>query len=126
MADSKAAPVADLALQSYWEAAAQGRLLLKHCRACKRNHYYPRPICPHCASSDSDWLEAKGEGTVYSWSVERRANPPYSIAYVTLPEGVTLLTAIVDCDLDKLSVGQKVTLAFEQRDGQPTPVFRPA
>ncbi|HEX2891042.1 Zn-ribbon domain-containing OB-fold protein [Vineibacter terrae] len=127
MADKKTdTPVADIALQPYWDAAARGKLLIKHCPACGRNHYYPRPICPHCFGDKTEWLETSGEGTIYSWSVERRANPPYSIAYVTLPEGVSLLTSIVDCDFDALSVGQKVKLAFEQRDGQPTPVFRPA
>ena len=125
MADKKTDTVADVALQPYWTAAAKGKLLIKHCTACGKNHYYPRPICPHCFSDSTEWLETGGDGTIYSWSVERRANPPYSIAYVTLEEGVTLLTSIVDCDLDKLSIGQKVKLGFEQRDGQPTPVFRP-
>jgi uncharacterized OB-fold protein len=126
MADKKTGTVADIALQPYWQAAARGKLLIKHCKACGRNHYYPRPICPHCFSDRTEWLEASGEGTIYSWSVERRANPPYSIAYITLAEGVSLLTSIVDCDFNALAVGQKVKLGFEQRDGQPTPVFRPA
>ena len=127
MADAKKPDMpADVALQPYWEAAAAGRLLLKHCNGCGRNHYYPRPVCPLCFSDRTDWLQASGEGTLYSWSVERRGNPPYSIAYVTLPEGVTLLTSIVDCDFDKLAVGQKLKLGFEQRDGLPVPVFRPA
>jgi uncharacterized OB-fold protein len=77
-------------------------------------------------SSDTEWLEASGEGSIYSWSVERRGTPPYAIAFVTLPEGPTLLTNIVDCDLDALAIGQKVKLAFETREDQPVPVFRPA
>ncbi len=116
---------ADLALEPYWEAARTGRLLLKQCRGCGKTHYYPRPICPFCMSSDTQWLEASGAGTVYSWSVERRATPPYAIAFVTLPEGPTLLTNIVDCDFDTLAIGQQVTLAFETREDQPVPVFRP-
>ena len=121
----KDAFTADLALAAYWEAARAGRLLLKHCRDCDKTHYYPRPLCPFCMSSDTQWREASGEGTIYSWSVERRATPPYAIAFVTLPEGPTLLTNIVDCDLDSLAIGQNVKLAFETRDEQPVPVFRP-
>ena len=49
-----------------------------------------------------------------------------AIAFVTLPEGPTLLTNIIDCDLDALAIGQKVKLAFETREEQPVPVFRPA
>lgn len=117
---------ADVALEPYWQAAREGRLLLKLCRACGKSHYYPRPLCPFCMSSDTEWREASGKGSIYSWSVERRATPPYAIAFVALAEGPTLLTNIVDCNLDALAIGQQVTLAFETRDEQPVPVFRPA
>lgn len=117
---------ADVALEPYWQAARAGRLLLKLCRACGKSHYYPRPLCPFCMSSDTEWREASGQGSIYSWSVERRATPPYAIAFVALAEGPTLLTNIVDCNLDALAIGQQVTLAFETRDEQPVPVFRPA
>ena len=119
------AAIADVALEPYWVAAREGKLLLKRCRSCGKSHYYPRPICPYCMSADTEWQQASGAGTVYSWSVERRATPPYAIAFVTLAEGPTLLTAIVDCDLDSIAIGQQVRLTFETRDGQPAPVFRP-
>lgn len=117
---------ADTALEPYWQAAREGRLLLKQCADCGQAHYYPRPLCPFCMSANTAWLEASGAGEIYSWSVERRASPPYAIAFVTLPEGPTLLTNIIDCDLDALAIGQKVKLAFETREEQPVPVFRPA
>ena len=125
MANAKDTLVADRALEAYWAAAREGRLLLKKCRDCGKTHYYPRALCPFCLSDNAEWVQAKGEGTIYSWSVERRAQPPYAIAFVTLAEGPTLMTNIVDCDLDGLAVGQPVTLAFETREGQPAPVFRP-
>lgn len=117
---------ADVALEPYWEAARAGRLLLKKCTDCGKAHYYPRPLCPFCMSANTEWLQASGHGSIYSWSVERRGAPPYAIAFVSLPEGPTLLTNIVDCDLDALAIGQKVQLAFETRDEMPVPVFRPA
>ncbi|MEQ8661002.1 MAG: OB-fold domain-containing protein [Gammaproteobacteria bacterium] len=126
MAEKNNALVADVALAPYWEAARAGRLLLRHCRPCARTYYYPRPLCPFCMSDDTEWREASGAGTVYSWSVERRAQPPYVIAFVTLAEGPTLMTNLVDCDADAVAIGQAVTLAFETRDEQPVPVFRPA
>ncbi len=126
MSDQGKAFGADTALEPYWAAAKEGRLLLRTCRDCGKTHYYPRPICPFCMSANTDWIEASGAGTVYSWSVERRADPPYAIAFVTLAEGPTIMTAIVDSDLDAIAVGQPVTLAFETRDERPVPVFRPA
>ena len=117
---------ADAAMAPYFEAAAEGRLLLKHCGDCSKPHYYPRPICPFCMSDNTEWLEASGDGEIYAWSVQRRADPPYAIAYVTLAEGPTIMTSIVDCDLDALAIGQKVALRFEVREGRQVPVFQPA
>ena len=57
----------------------------------------------------------------------RRADPQYVIAYVTLKEGITMMTNIVDCDYDTVAVGQAVELDFyETENGQKVPVFKPA
>ena len=72
----------------YFEAATQGKLLVKYCNDCKQYHHYPRPLCPFCFSDKTEWREAKGTGTVYSFSITRVPGPiPYAIAYVTLDEG---------------------------------------
>ena len=111
----------------FWEAAAEGRLLIKYCTACGEPHHYPRAICPFCGSDKTEWIEASGRGTIYSYSVFRRAPQPYAIAYVTLAEGPTMMTNIVDCDLDALRIGQAVRVAFKPTDGgPPVPMFTPA
>jgi uncharacterized protein len=111
----------------FWDAAAQGRLLLKRCRECGELHYYPRAICPFCFSDKTEWQPASGKGKIYSYSVMRRAPVPYAIAYVTLVEGVTMLTNIVDCDLDRIRIGQEVRLVFKPTEGgPPVPMFKPA
>ena len=51
---------------------------------------------------------------------------PYVIAYVTLAEGTTMMSNIVDCDPDKLRIGQPVTVTFRPSDGGPAlPMFTP-
>ena len=110
----------------YWESAKNGKLLVKTCKACGKLHYYPRTICPHCLSSDTDWVEASGKGTIYTYSVMRRTETPYVIAYVTLEEGVTMLSNIVECDVDDVTVGQAVEVVFRDTEGGlALPVFRP-
>lgn len=110
----------------FWNEAAEGRLVLKHCRSCRQAHWYPRFHCPHCGSADTEWITSRGDGEIYSFSVMRRAKPPYAIAYVTLDEGISIFTNIVDCDLDALSIGQRVALKFaDQKDGTKLPVFSP-
>lgn len=112
---------------AYWEAANRGELLVKFCRSCNAPHWYPRPHCPHCGSADTEFRKSAGRGTIYSVSVTRKAGPsPYAMAYVTLDEGVTLMTNIVDCDLDSVRIGDRVEVVFKPaEDGQQVPTFRP-
>ena len=120
------APPTSPETQPFWEAAGQGKLLLKRCTGCGELHHYPRAICPFCGSDRTKWTEATGRGTVYSFSVFRRTPTPYAIAYVTLAEGPTVMTNIVDCDLDGISIGQPVQVVFKPTDGgPPVPMFSP-
>jgi len=110
----------------FFDAAREGKLLLGKCSACKELHYYPRAVCPFCSSEKIQWVEAKGKGTLYSYSVMRRVAEPYAIAYVTLDEGVTMLTNMVDCDLDRLRIGDPVRLVFKAAEGgEMIPMFTP-
>ncbi len=74
-------------------------------------------------SDNTDWIEASGNGHIYSWSVQRRPEPAFAIAFVTLEEGPTILTNIVDSDFETLKIDQPVKLRFETREDQPVPVF---
>ena len=108
--------------QPFFDAAREGKLLLKRCNACHEIHYYPRAVCPFCASDRTEWVAAKGIGKIYSYSVMRRVEKPFAIAYVTLDEGVTMLTNLVDCDLDRLAIGTAVRVVFKDA----IPMFTPA
>ena len=121
------APEANPETRPFWEAAADGRLLIGKCRSCGKPHYYPRAICPLCGSDATELIQASGHGAVYSYSVMRRVPVPYALAYVTLDEGVTMMTNIVDCDLDAIRIGQRVRVAFKPSEGgPPVPMFTPA
>jgi uncharacterized protein len=122
-----AAPVVTAESKAFFDAARQGRFMIPVCAACNRAHWYPRAICPFCASERIDWREASGKGTVYTFSVMRRVKEPYIIAHVTLAEGPTMLTNIVACDPDTLRIGQPVAVTFHDSDnGPPVPLFKPA
>ena len=121
-------PLMNVGDEAYFEAAAAGRLVVKKCGACGKAHHYPRTLCPFCFSDDVAWHDARGTGTIYSYSVMRRGCPvPYCIAYVALAEGVTMLTNIVDCDLDTVRIGQAVKVTFKKSEGGVSmPMFTPA
>ena len=120
-------PLASPETGAFWQAAKDQKLLLKRCRACARFHWYPRAICPHCMSGETEWVEAAGEGTIYSFSVMERAETPYAIAYVELAEGVRVMTNIVDCPFADIRIGQPVRVRFAPTEGGGRlPVFAPA
>lgn len=111
----------------FWAAAAQGRLLLKTCSDCGKAHWYPRVVCPLCGSQRLEWQEASGRGTLYAASPARRADPPYILAFVTLAEGPTLMTNIVDARFEDLRIGQALSVRFRPAaEGRMMPFFAPA
>ncbi|MFS3137403.1 Zn-ribbon domain-containing OB-fold protein [Gluconacetobacter sacchari] len=109
----------------FFDASAEGRFLLKSCNECGKAHWYPRAACPFCHSIDTCWITGSGRGAVLSWTVMRRAKVPYALAYVTLEEGPSMMSNIVECDLDTLRVGMPVELVFGQANGVVVPRFRP-
>jgi len=112
--------------KAFWDAADQGRLLVKACLDCGQVHHYPRDICPHCLSERTEWREASGLGTVYSYSTMGRGEAAYTLAFVTLDEGVTMMTNLVGCDPREIAIGQRVRVVFQPSDGgHAVPMFAP-
>lgn len=120
-----ASPPVNAESKPFWDAAQEGRFMIKHCNACDSTHYYPRSICPFCFSAKTVWKEAAGTGEIYSFSVMRRVTPSYVLAYVTLAEGITILSNIVGCETDAVRIGADVKVSFvASADGQLVPVFK--
>ena len=113
--------------QPFWAAADEGRLLVKRCNDCGETHFYPRDICPYCLSDRTEWLQSAGTGHVYSFSTMGKGDAAYTLAFVTLDEGVTLMTNLVDCDPKALQIDQRVKVVFKTSDGgHAVPMFTPA
>jgi uncharacterized OB-fold protein len=127
------APAVSPEAERFWNATAEGKLLLPRCRACASTFWYPRGLCPSCGATDLEWTEASGQGTIYSFTVIHRGEgayrdaTPYVVAYVELDEGPRLLTNVVDTDPDTVTVGQAVEVVFHDTgEGNALPRFRPA
>jgi uncharacterized OB-fold protein len=118
------APANNPESEPFYKAAAEGRFLIRRCTTCKKAHWYPRAVCPFCFGP-TEWEQASGKGTIYSHSHMVRAG--FTIAYVTLAEGPTMMTNIVDTDPATLKVGQAVKLKFVPTEGgAPVPCFTAA
>lgn len=122
------APAVTIESKPFFDAAEQGKFLIKRCTACGEAHWYPRTICPVCHSDQTVWEESPGDGVVYSFSIMRKSpTGPYALAYVTLNEGPNVLTNIVDIAPDDLKIGLKVKVKLQPTEGgPPVPVFVPA
>lgn len=122
------APAVTIESKPFFDAAEQGKFLIKRCTACGEAHWYPRTICPFCHSDQTVWEESPGEGVVYSFSIMRKSpTGPYALAYVTLNEGPNVLTNIVDIAPDDLKIGMAVKVKLQPTEGgPPVPVFVPA
>jgi uncharacterized OB-fold protein len=133
MASGRELPSVEGETRPYWEAAKQGRLLIKKCNACGEVHHYPRPFCPSCWSEDVEWQEVSGRGTLYTYStIFRNDLEPFSAwgayvaAVVELDEGPRLMTNIVDAAPETLRVGMPVKVRYRDlTDEWAAPVFSP-
>lgn len=104
----------------YWEGAREGRLMIQRCPACDTPNFPPRLACTECFE-ELEWIEADGQGTVFTYGIVHRPNlpgvfgaaVPFVVAIIELAEGPYVLANVVDCDPDDVDVGAAVEVVFE-------------
>lgn len=129
----KPLPVVTEENRPFWEGCQQGKLLLQYCSGCQQYQFYPRLYCMHCGSDTLRWVEASGNGVIYSYTIiHQNKSPefvhetPYNVAIVQLEEGPRMMSNIVDIDSAELQVDLPVTVAFDRvTDFITLPRFRP-
>jgi uncharacterized OB-fold protein len=118
--------VFDVWTEPFWRAAGEHRLTAACCANCSRFRMPPTPFCPHCRSQSLTWPELSGEGEIYSYTIVSRAifpemegALPYVPAVIALPDadGVRLISNVIGADLDRIAVGLRVRVAWNDRPG---------
>lgn len=111
----------------YWREVPQRyRYEAAQCTKCNKTFFPPRLLCSECRGREFKKTILPHDGTVETFTVIRVApsgftdEAPYAVGIVKLSNGVKLTTQIVDCDPDKLEIGDKVHLEFRriQQDGE--------
>jgi len=117
----------------FWDAARRHELWVQRCTACGTHLFYPRHLCTTCGSGALEWVQTSGRGTVFTYTVARRATHPgladrvpYVIAVVELEEGPKLTTNIVDVDPDHVVIDMVVQATYEDLGDVTLVNFRPA
>ncbi len=119
-------------MKPFWDAAAQGRLLVQQCTGCGACHFPARDSCPVCLGTDMDWSDATGHATLFSFTVMHHVydpsfadEVPYAVAAVKLDEGPLIISNVVDCPPTELTIGMPLEVVFDEIDeGLFLPRFR--
>ena len=124
MSDAAAIPVPtpDEKTQPWFDAAAEGRLLLQRCDACGTQRFPLWERCDQCWSTAWSWADASGKGTLFSWGRMHRvyhpgfeAEVPYIVAVVELAEGPRIETRLVNVAPDaNVKAGVPVVVSFQR------------
>lgn len=113
-------PIPTRESQGFWDGMREHEFRLQTCSACGKVRHYPRPVCPHCFSMESEYRKAATGGTVYSWTVCHhpfnfffKAAAPYIVVLVDMDAGVRVNAPLRGASEADLRIGKRVTMQFE-------------
>jgi uncharacterized OB-fold protein len=117
-------PVPDERSRPFWEAAARHELTVARCARCRAYTIPPDLTCPHCHSTDPNFVfePVGGAGRVRSWAVVRQsflpgfdADLPYLLVDVELAvqAGLRLIGRLLDGPDAPVCLHARVRTAFE-------------
>ena len=145
-------PVPHLDNKEFWEGCKKHELLVQRCKDCGIYRFPPRPMCHECNSFDVEWVKASGKGKIYTWTVlsnlprvdiadlrprlaiekwriprSFRDEAPIGLVIVELDDAgsVHIVSNMVDCNVDEISMEMPVEVVFEDVTDEITlPIFK--
>ncbi|MGH7929607.1 MAG: Zn-ribbon domain-containing OB-fold protein [Candidatus Binatia bacterium] len=123
----------ELEAKPFWANLREHRLTAQRCKACgKFFSFPPQGSCPHCLSPEYEWVTLSGKGRVYSFVTYHRAwhpayqeKTPYNVSLVDLDEGPRLISNVMGCKYDEVTIGMPVEIVYDDREEYTLPQFRP-
>jgi uncharacterized OB-fold protein len=125
------AAIRDERSAEFFDALADGRLLIRRCVP----HGHPSSpdvmFCAECGNPGLEWVQAQGDGKVVSWTaIHGRPDETGAtmvnvfVGLVELIEGPWLLARLLVDDEGDLCIGADVVLSVLATDGEPIYAFR--
>jgi len=114
--------------EDFFRFLGEGRFMLQRSRESGRFIFYPRVAEPLTGSTDLEWVEASGRGTVYSTTVVRQKppTPNYNVALIDLEEGPRLMSRVDGVAPETVRIGMSVKAKIIRENERPLLVFEPA
>jgi uncharacterized OB-fold protein len=117
----------------FYRGLLHHELRLSRCADCGWWHHRPKPVCPRCWSKNLVATPVSGDGTVHLLIVLHQGPPADGVDYATPhpvvtveldeQEGLRFTSTVIGTPADELEIGERVRLAWIERDGRPFPVF---
>ena len=117
--------------QGFWDACQREVLEVYACSDCGHLFLPGGPSCPSCWSANLKMQPVSGCGEIFSFvEYQRTYHPaipaPYIVALVELDEGPRLISNIVECPVDDVTIGMRVQVRFEKEGDFVLPRFEPS
>ncbi|MEU9272614.1 OB-fold domain-containing protein [Streptomyces sp. NPDC048251] len=104
----------------YWDSLKEHDVRVQKCSGCGAFRYVPKEICGRCHSTEATWSPISGTGTVYTYTVVRRAptpayqaEVPYALVHVAMDEGFRMIGSLTVDDPSAVRIGQGVRIAYD-------------
>lgn len=107
----------------FWEYCRKHELRMQYCSRCNVWIWYPKAVCTTCGKNDMvEWKKLSGKGTVYSFTIIRQViensesfgkDIPFVLALIELDEGPRIYSNVVNVNPEKISIGDRVEVIFE-------------
>lgn len=107
----------------FFDATAEGRLLLRYSPSSGEWSEPAARFCSVTHADDLEWRESTGRGTVVSWAVKPGrtrdgvTTPDVVVGVIELDEGPWLSVWLPEVDQARLAVGAAAYIGFAQPEG---------
>ena len=106
----------------FWDAAAQGRLIVEQCKNCDLHIFPPRGVCRRCYGREMTWVDVRPPGVLHSHTENHQpwlpGLGPYTLGLVELPDHDRIrLVGFVQGFRARPRIGDLVDFKFARFDG---------
>ena len=112
--------------QQFKNFLSEGKFMIQRCKSLNQFFFHPRVAFPGSGERDLEWVEASGNGVVFSSSCNRRLpekGGDFNLSLITLEEGPRMMARVEGIDPDKVEIGQKVKARISSLNGEPAVIF---
>lgn len=114
-------PVHNAISEPWFQAAAEGKLLIQKDPATGAVQMYPRARVVEAPEREPEWVEASGFGTLHTFTTVIRsvhqafgARTPFTIAIIDLDEGARITSWMVNTPVERLRCDMRVKVVFRE------------